>query len=382
MAPHLLEDERMAVSINKRVVFTVTNELTYDQRMIRIGTCLARNGYDVLLIGRNLKNAPPLSPAVFRQERISCIFNKGFLFYVEYNLRLFIRLLFLGTDIIGAIDLDTILPCLLAARIKKVHRIYDAHELFCEMKEISGRPIVYRIWKFIERHTVPHFPLGYTVNRPIAEELERLYRVKYDIVRNVPFEDASPPVPAEQKKEKYLIYQGSVNEGRSFETLIPAMKYVDAPLLIFGDGNFMEQTRELVRKHALDAKVIFKGKVVPDALHKYTRQAWAGITLFDAEGRSNYFSLANRFFDYVQAGIPQLCVDFPVYREMTAIYPVALLTRDLSAENLAKPLNALLSDTELYEQLSKACLEARKKWNWAMEEKQLLDFYKSHFNNH
>ena len=31
------------------------------------------------------------------------------------------------------------------------------------------------------------------------------------------------------KKEKYILYQGAVNEGRSFETIIPAMKVCKCP---------------------------------------------------------------------------------------------------------------------------------------------------------
>jgi glycosyltransferase involved in cell wall biosynthesis len=366
----------------QRVVFTVTNELSFDQRMQRICTTLAGNGYDVLLVGRTIMGCPPLSHAPYRQKRLHCFFHKGFLFYVEYNVRLFFFLLFYPLDIIGAIDLDTILPCYLVSRMKKAQRLYDAHELFCEMKEVASRPGIYKAWKWIERHTVPFFPLGYTVNQPIAEELSAMYGVDYGIIRNVPFADTEPPIPPEKKKERYLLYQGSVNEGRSFETLLPAMQWVDAPLIICGDGNFMEKARQIVKQHRLEERVIFKGKIVPAELRTYTRHAWAGITLFDTQGKSNYYSLANRFFDYVQAGIPQLCIAFPVYEEMNRSFPVALLTHDASPQALAKQLNLLLHDKELYNSLSKACLQAREVWNWKQEEKKLLDYFQSHFTAH
>src|SRR5437667_9925928 len=72
----------------KRIYFTVTNDLTYDQRMKRICTSLAENGYDVVLVGRKLKQSLPLKKEKYKQNRIRCWFNKGKLFYFEYNLRL------------------------------------------------------------------------------------------------------------------------------------------------------------------------------------------------------------------------------------------------------------------------------------------------------
>ena len=202
---------------------------------------------------------------------------------------------------IGAFDLDTILPCYFISRIKKTKRVYDAHELFCEMKEIVTRPGIYKIWKKIEGFTVPKFPNGYTVNQPIANEFKKMYGVDYVVIRNIALLKEIFPV---EKKEKFILYQGAVNEGRSFETLIPAFKNINSKLIICGDGNFMLQAKQLVEDNNLQDKVIFKGKIKPDELTAITQQAYIGITLFDDKGLSNYYALANRCFDYLHAGIP------------------------------------------------------------------------------
>lgn len=365
----------------KQIVFTVTNDLNYDQRMIRICRTLTQQGYQVTLVGRRQPNSLPLVSQPFRQHRLPGMYSKGKLFYVEFNLRLLYFLLRQRADIICAIDLDTILPCYLASVVKGTQRVYDAHELFCEMKEIVERPVIYRAWKWLERKMVPRFPIGYTVNLPIAREFQRMYGVNYEVIRNVPVPDPLPPVPESEKKEKFLIYQGAVNEGRSFETLIPAMQHVNAPLIICGEGNFMQQARKLVTQYQLQDKIVFKGKMLPEALKQLTRQAWAGITLFDTRGLSNYYSLANRFFDYIQAGIPQLCVDFPVYRELNNLYDVAVLCEDLSPETIARQLNILLENAATYRTLSANCQEARKVLHWGEEEKKLIAFYSNHCSN-
>jgi glycosyltransferase involved in cell wall biosynthesis len=356
----------------KNLVFTVTNDLTYDQRMIRICRSLSGAGYQVLLVGRTMPDSKPLLPSSFAQIRLNCLFNKGKLFYAEFNLRLFFFLLFTKMDLVCAIDLDTILPCYLVSGLRKKTRVYDAHELFCEMKEIVERPGIYKAWKWLERNTVPKFSNGYTVNQPIADRFMSMYGVQYDVIRNIA---ALEPLEIPVKAEKYILYQGAVNEGRSFETLIPAMREVNARLIICGEGNFLSQVKAMVTKYGLDQKVIFKGKIEPTQLRTYTTGACIGITLFDKEGLSNYYSLANRFFDYLHAGIPQICVDYPVYHDLNNPLPFAVLINNLETDTISGAINRLLNDDLLYTSLQKNALLVRLQLNWQNEEQKLISFY-------
>src|SRR5688500_20236237 len=93
----------------KRLVFTVTNELSFDQRMIRICSSLAAAGYRVTLVGVRRPGAAAPPPQPFAQKRLPCFFHKGKSFYIEYNLRLFLYLLFKKGYLVCSIDLDTIL---------------------------------------------------------------------------------------------------------------------------------------------------------------------------------------------------------------------------------------------------------------------------------
>jgi glycosyltransferase involved in cell wall biosynthesis len=344
--------------------------------MIRICTSLAIAGFDVTLVGRRLKGSIALKEQSFKQKRLPCFFEKGKWFYAEYNVRLFFFLLFKKMDGICAVDLDTILPSYWISRIKKIKRIYDAHELFCEMKEIVTRPRIYKIWKWIEQKTVPNFKYAYTVNQPIADELSRLYGQHYEVIRSIAlYEESRQTV----EKEKFILYQGAVNEGRSFETLIPAMQWVNAPLVICGEGNFMQQAKKLVKSLQLQEKVIFKGMLSPAHLRTITDKAYIGITLFEKDALSNYYSLANRFFDYMQSGVPQLCVNYPVYREINNLHKIAVLIEQLDANTIASALNDLLNDSLLWEQLHQQCKLASKELNWQNEEIKLIAFYKRIF---
>jgi glycosyltransferase involved in cell wall biosynthesis len=375
--------------MKKRLFFTVTNDLVYDQRMTRICSTLARAGYDVTLVGRSARDSPALARQPFGQRRLNTWFRKGKAFYAEYNFRLFLFLLFRKMDAICAIDLDTILPCYAVSRLKGIPRVYDAHELFCEMQEVVTRPAIYKIWKAVERWCVPHFPHGYTVNEQIAGEFHRLYGVDYSVIRNMPLLGDVPPASPNLSGDaplpgipsgRFLLYQGAVGEGRCFENLIPALQTVDAPLLICGDGNFMEQTRDLVRRYGLEEKVIFTGMVPPVDLKRITPKAYIGITLFDRKGISNYYSLANRWFDYMHAGIPQIAVGYPAYREINNSCPIAVLIDEPGIREISEALNRLLNNTQLYQSLSSNCRQARLRYNWQEEEQKLVLLYQRLFN--
>lgn len=354
------------------IICTVTNDLNFDQRMIRICSSLSKAGYDVTLVGRLRKSSLPLKEQPFKQKRLYCFFDQGKFFYIEYNIRLFFYLLFASTDVYCAIDLDSILPNYWASVLRSKKRVYDAHELFCEMDEITSRPAIYKVWKSIERYCVLKFKHGYTIGECYAEEFYSMYGVKYEVVRNA---TVLQPLTLQPSQSKYILYQGAVNEGRCFETLIPAMKQVNGQLIICGEGNFFEQAKALVKTHQLEDKITFKGYIEPQQLKEYTRNAYLGITLFTNQGKSNYLSMANRFFDYMHYGVPQLCVAYPEYKKVNSKYEIAVLLEELDEQSIANAINAFLENTTLHDRLQQNTLKAREEYCWQVEEQKLITFY-------
>ena len=342
--------------------------------MIRICNSLAVNGYSVLLVGAGFRNSKVPVAQAFRQKRIQVLFQKGPAFYFEYNTRLFFYLLFSKSDGICSIDLDTIMAGYFAGILKGSKRIYDAHEYFSQQKEVINRPRIYRAWHWIERTFVPRFTNGYTVSRSIAEEFQRLYKVNYETIRNLPVLKEYRPA---SKGERFILYQGAVNEARGLEALVPAMKNVNATLLIYGDGNFTAQTVQLISEHRLQDKVILKGKLLPADLNNITSTAYIGINLVENHGLNQYYSLANKFFDYIMCRVPQVTMNFPEYAAINNQYEVALLIDEISAEAVAGAINELLNNDILHARLSANCAEAAKEFNWNNEEQKLLAFYKN-----
>ncbi|GAB3857458.1 hypothetical protein GCM10028822_31170 [Hymenobacter terrigena] len=363
------------------LLFTVTTDLCFDQRMQRICGSLAAAGYRVQLVGWQRPTSPRLTAQPYQQHRLRGWFQKGKLFYLEYNLRLFIYLLGQRAAAWCACDLDTALPVWLRAKLGGQPFVYDAHELFTEVPEVVARPTVQRIWRWVEGFIVPRARLAYTVGPALAQVFGQRYGRPFAVVRNVSrlrTDEVLPPAPAAAPPTGYILYQGALNVGRGLESLIDAMPQVAGRLVICGEGDLSAALRERAERLGLLAsgKVEFRGFVLPEALREVTRHAAVGIMLLENIGLSYYYSLANKFFDYVHAGIPQVLIDFPEYRALNDQFDVAELVTDLQPATLAAALNRLLRDAPArYQHLAENCRRAAPQLSWQHEERVLLKLF-------
>ncbi|HMN88788.1 MAG TPA: glycosyltransferase family 4 protein [Saprospiraceae bacterium] len=361
----------------KKIICIVTNDLNYDQRMIRICSTLSEAGYQVQLVGRLRSNSQPLATRIFEQKRLRCYFERGVLFYTEYNIRLFIYLLITKCDIICAVDLDTILPGWLAARCRRRYCVYDAHEYFTETPELVRRPHIQRVWAFIAKVVVPRVDVAYTVGACLSEILAQRYQISFGVVRNVPFRQTSLAQPNSQLPP-VLLYQGALNEGRGLEQVLAAMPYIpDALLWLAGEGDLSDALRQMVQSAGLEQRVHFWGYLRPEALRELTLQATIGLNLLENNGLNYYYSLANKAFDYIQVALPSLQMNFPEYQRIQAQYEVFVLLDDLQSQTIAASIQNLLKDKDLYKHLRQNCLLAREALTWENEQQILLQFYKN-----
>lgn len=368
------------------ICITIMDDPLYKQSCIRVATALGKAGYRVTLIGRRLPPAALCGPASaqgepFQRVRFRTFFKKGKLFYAEMNLRIFLYLLFHRVDLICSVNLDTIIPGWAISRLKGIPRIYDARELYTELPEIVARPRIQKIWLWVERTMVPRFPQGYAVCASIAEELERRYGVQYAVVRNMTVLQPEAPDPVAPFPGKYLLYQGAVNYGRGLDELIEAMVQIDLPLVICGTGNYFNQCRELVLSTGLGSQIHFTGQLQPQELKRYTSHAFIGINLVAAEGFNQYYSLPNKLFDYIHAGLPQVTMDYPEYRKVQARFPIGILIPEVKPGLIVGAVKRLMEDPTLYATLKANCMEAKKVFNWQREEPILLEVFRKTLEN-
>ena len=359
----------------KRIVFAVTNDLSYDQRMHRICNTLSANGFEVVLVGRKLPKSAALREENYMQKRINCFFNRKAVFYAEYNIRLFLYILFRKADIYAAVDFDTLpaMTMLSIFRFKKL--IFDAHEYFTEVPELEGRGVAKFLWKLIGRICLPFVSKAYTVNKSLSVLLGNKYKKEFFVVRNVPLysEGKNDSII----KKEFILYQGAINKGRGLEELLYAMQEIDLKLVIAGDGDIKMIIRRMIDELKLSHKVEMKGLLPPEALADLTKNAFAGYNLLDGSSKSYYYSLSNKFFDYLHAHIPSISNDFPEYRYINGKFEVGVLT-ELDRQSIVESVNFLLNDEAYYRKLKDNCMLAAKHYCWQNEEKILLSIYEQY----
>jgi glycosyltransferase involved in cell wall biosynthesis len=365
---------------NTHITLCATSDLVTDQRMRRICQALHDAGFEVELIGCTLPDSLPLDPTPYKQTRLSCYFHKGKFFYLEFAIRLFIRLLYQKTNIINAVDLDTILPVLAVARLRGRACTYDAHEYFTEVPEVVHRPATKYIWERVAAFCIPRMNACYTVGGALANIFSERYGVPFATLRNMAtFKNkAKNSLSANEKSPRIILYQGVLNVGRGLEASIAAMQHINnAELWIAGDGDIRSQLEQQVAEMNLEYKVKFLGKLRPEALQKLTEKAYIGLNLLENRGLSYYYSLANKTFDYIQAGVPAIHTQFPEYQILNDTYHIGLLLPDLQPELLAAAINQLLNDDILYQTLQQNCYAAAQILHWEKEKETLLEIYKN-----
>ncbi len=362
------------MSSSKTITICSTSFHEYDRRLKRITASLSEAGYSVQWISRS-KNSAENTSTYTAHIIIRTVFKSGILFYLEFNLRLFISLLSCSTDAIVAIDLDTIPACTLANLFRRKKILHDAHEIYYEVPELTGRPIKKSIWKFIAKIFLPHIKENYTVNLSLKNHYEKKYKTSYEVIRNVP-----QPFSISElyQNNKTLVYLGVLNDGRGVELAIEAMETLkDYTLILIGEGDNYSSLRE--QASSLE-NVIFKGYTLPHEIPGILKECSIGLNILRADSLNYKLSLANKFFDYMHAHIPSINMNYPEYEHILNAHRVGLMVEDYSTEKLISAIRTL-EDPQLYRRLTENCLAYKNEYTWDAESQKLINLYHSVFNS-
>jgi len=353
--------------MRKKVIVSVTNDISTDQRVHKVCQSLQAMGFDVLLWGRLLASSQSLNRP-YATKRMRLVFSKGPFFYLEYNLRLFFVLLFSKSHLLLSNDLDTLLANFLAAKLKRLPLVYDSHELFPEAPELLNNPFKKKIWENIEAFLLPKVSSAYTVCDSIAKFYESKYNIVMKVVRNVPYFEESIQI---EKLEKTLIYQGGMNPGRGLELLIQSMSFIpDFKLKIIGDGDGLKALKILTKNEGVNNRVSFLGRLPFEALKAHTEQASIGVLFEEAKGLSFEYSLPNKLFDYIHAGTAVMASPLVEVKRIIENNTVGDLLSSREPEMVAKQI------VEMHEKINSfEFTKARKELNWQKEEQVLKGIF-------
>jgi glycosyltransferase involved in cell wall biosynthesis len=367
-------------STAKHITVLVSNDLQHDQRVAKVCETLLVMGFGLSLVGRMLPDSKPMQRP-YETRRFRLPFRTGALFYMSLQIRLFFYLLFKRTDIILANDLDTLLPAFLIARLRNKELVYDSHEYFTEAEGLTNRTFPKRIWLAVEGFIFPKLKHVFTVNETIAGIYRALYHVPVRVVRNIPMLQ-QPALGADRAAlglaahERVIILQGAfIDPDRGGMELVQSMQWVrQAVLFVIGTGRDLDAMKREVERLHLESCVRFIPKLPYQELRAYTAIADVGVSL-DKPLHLNYaYSLPNKVFDYIHAGVPLLVSDLPELRRLVETYNIGRIVRAVTPEDIAQALNEMLQSEE-HTHWRENALKAREVLNWQNECMVLKEVY-------
>jgi glycosyltransferase involved in cell wall biosynthesis len=371
----------MKKKTKKRIIVSVTNDLFTDQRVKKVCDSLIELDYDILLVGRLLNESEELKRN-YKCIRMRLFFNRGALFYAEYNFRLLLLLLVSRVDIFHANDLDTLLANYIASKIRNKPIVYDSHEYFTEVPEIQNKTIVKSIWTKIEKTIFPQLKYILTVNYSIAKLYKKKYRKNLFVMRNIPNPTSIQRIKSKSElkipEDKHLIItQGAgINIDRGIEEAVEAMKYLEnVCFLIVGNGDVVPQLKKRVKELNLENCVLFKDRMPYAQMMQYTHHAQLGLTL-DKNSNINYnFSLPNKLFDYIHSNTPILASKLPEIEKIISSYGIGLFIDNYEPTHIADKIKFILENKNLNKQWKKNLKHAAAELVWNNEAKSLKEIY-------
>ena len=372
-------------SVRRKIaIISVISDLVTDQRVHRTAITLAENGVEVILVGRKLRSSAEPTPRPYRFVRFRLLMEKGPLFYFSFNVRLFFFLIFRRADILVSNDLDTLLANYLVSKFRKVKLYYDSHEYYTGVPELENHPAKRKIWKRLERWILPKLKHAFTVNDSIASLYFKEYGIRMQVVRNVPIvSEKNTGVKSRSELgipegKRILLFQGAgINIHRGAEEAMEAMLYLENFILLFiGSGDVIESLKRESIALNLGERVKFIPRQPMETLHEYTRAADAGITI-DKDTNINYrFSLPNKLFDYIQAGLPVIASEIPEVSRIVRQYDIGVIITSHDPKHLASAVTEMFRDETRLAKWKANLKIAAADLNWNKERVKLLQVFK------
>lgn len=374
------------------VVMLLLNPYTHDTRVEKEAATLRDGGYRVTVVAKAEGDLPRIEMrdgiGIHRVARPSW---PPFVRFFSHRRRLARVAQRLAPDIIHAHDTETLDVAATAAAALGVPFVFDSHELWLERVRRERSKMYWwlarRYYARIERRYVARAAGHITVSDPIARHLERAYGLpEVVVVANYPEAGRAPrrrelrTLPGASRippDVPIILYVGNATIGRGVDELIAAMARVPAAhLVLLGAAEQEDAVRRVARRVGVADRVHALPRVPQDAVTAFAASATIGVSPILPSSLSYAYSLPNKLFQYMEAGLPIVASHFPHVREIIEGSGAGVTVDPADPSALAAAIVRLLNDPVAREETgrrARAAYEAT--YNWSTAAAVLLALY-------
>jgi len=374
------------MSEKMKAIHIVLNSFSFDYRVQKEVNSLKKAGYQIYVFAlqeKDLLEEEPGNPHIRRFKLKTRPWPRKKFFQAFKYLECFYLMVKeaskIKPQIVHSHDLNALPIGAFISSIHKIPLIYDAHEFETEREKIKTKFAKIAL-KLLERSLIKKASRVITVSKPIALAYEKMYGVKPDLILNCPNYQKIKPCQNSREElnlpvnKKIFIYQGGLEPSRGLETLIETfeeLKDKGVALLLIGYGRLEKKICEKAKQNP--DLILFKKPVPPDQLYKYTSSSDFGLSLIEKQSLSKYYSLPNKLFQYLMAGLPVIVSNIPEQKRIVERFNCGLVVNSENKEEIKEAIIKLArSDSSFYRQQA---LKAARIYNWENEEKKLLKIY-------
>ena len=309
---------------------------------------------------------------------------------LPWEYRLYRAILSTGADIVHANDLDTLLICSAAARKLGAKLVYDSHELWLESSRfLTATSAMNRLrFRLTEKRLIYRADAVIAVTPSRAEAMLSMYP---GLKRMVVIENSSIPV-ANLPSGRYLrdrldlpdstvvaLYQGVICPERGLEELVTAAQMLKSEriaVVIMGQDSWSGTLEEIAGKADLEGILFLEPPVLSEDLLEATVSADIGLILFQNTCLNHYYSLPNKLYEYMMAGLPVVASNFPEMSRIIDENRSGLLIDASSPGEIADAIRTLAENRpEARSMGQRGRTAVLKKYNWLEQEKKLISLY-------
>jgi glycosyltransferase involved in cell wall biosynthesis len=287
--------------------------------------------------------------------------------------------------IVQCVDLDGLPIGVLLARKYRVPLVYDVQDLFADQHTVPawyGRVMVAQerfLTRYVDRIIVANDEIG----RVVADR----HGVRVDgVVLNCPplhpdHRSASPTIRGDldlAEDRELVIYSGSLSPRRGLENTIRALAYLDkVTLVLLGDGPSRGALEDLAGRLRFDDRVVFRDSIPGSDVARYISSADVGIIPYEAASLNHYLCSPNKLFDYIQAGLPIVCSDFPFLRRIVVENDIGAVFDPRDPGSIANAARSVLDRPGGASEFRGRLAAIKRRYCWEHEARQFMDVYRS-----